>query len=280
MFRPGPTADFFANEHSIVDINNKKGEINNLNSELINLESSIGSLISDLDSKESLALSTEHKTNLIKESMVDTSFKLHIPSILVFLEQEAKAKDVDILIEFGSIKTFNGEIKLDQDMGDEYEDSDFMGEDTEEFEDYEDFEDDIIDDPLGNEGMGGPEYDDEDLDLDNDFDEDTSSESETDEDMSEEDPNDSDEETDITEGDDTSTDGDTSSVNVPSIPGVDVTVVPIQIKGTYNKIRSFIQALDEIDFIENSSIQMTSDGNIITAKIILNVFHVEGGMNN
>ena len=54
-----------------------------------------------------------------------------------------------------------------------------------------------------------------------------------------------------------------------------MTVIPIQIKGSYHSVRSYIQYLDKIGMIAPSSVVLESEGKEVKGKIILNVFHGE-----
>lgn len=54
---------------------------------------------------------------------------------------------------------------------------------------------------------------------------------------------------------------------------IEVTKIPIKISGKYDGIRSFINDLDELNYIEPSKIEMKSKGKIIDANIIISIFH-------
>lgn len=70
--------------------------------------------------------------------------------------------------------------------------------------------------------------------------------------------------------------------NVPNIEGITITTVPIILEGSYSHIRSFITDMEAVDFIEPNFIDIYSYGDIVSAKIVYNVFHIEdqGGDSN
>lgn len=59
------------------------------------------------------------------------------------------------------------------------------------------------------------------------------------------------------------------------IEGIDVTVIPISIEGSYHNVRSYLKYLDEIGMIEPSSVILNSEGKLVKGKVILNIFHGE-----
>lgn len=67
-----------------------------------------------------------------------------------------------------------------------------------------------------------------------------------------------------------------NNVEIPTIDSIDVTTIPIEIKGTFFKVRDYLKFLDELGLIEPSSIKMTTNGLEVTAEITLNIFHGEG----
>ena len=70
-----------------------------------------------------------------------------------------------------------------------------------------------------------------------------------------------------------------NNVKIPTIDSIDVTTIPIEIKGTFFKVRDYLKFLDELGLVEPSSIKMTTDGLEVTAEITLNIFHGEEGVN-
>lgn len=58
---------------------------------------------------------------------------------------------------------------------------------------------------------------------------------------------------------------------------VSVTVIPIQIKGTYTAARDYLNFLDQVDFIEPAHIEITSSGKEVEVLVMLYVFHNKGG---
>ena len=67
-----------------------------------------------------------------------------------------------------------------------------------------------------------------------------------------------------------------NNVTIPTIDSIDVTTIPIEVKGTFFKVRDYLKFLDELGLIEPSSVKMTTDGMEVTAEITLNIFHWKG----
>lgn len=70
-----------------------------------------------------------------------------------------------------------------------------------------------------------------------------------------------------------------NNVKIPTIDSIDVTTIPIEVKGTFFKVRDYLKFLDELGLIEPSSVKMTTDGQVVTAEITLNIFHGKGWTN-
>lgn len=70
-----------------------------------------------------------------------------------------------------------------------------------------------------------------------------------------------------------------NNVTIPTIDSIDVTTIPIEVKGTFFKVRDYLKFLDELGLIEPSSVKMTTDGMEVTAEITLNIFHGKGWTN-
>lgn len=67
------------------------------------------------------------------------------------------------------------------------------------------------------------------------------------------------------------------STATPNIEGIDVTVIPISISGSYSRVRDYIKYLDEVGMIEPSSVTLKSEGDKVTSSVVLNVFHGKEG---
>lgn len=269
MFYP----EYIRNPYSIKEIENKQEEVSSLNNTIMSNESIISSDSTNLEQlrKDVSSLETEYKR--MESGLVDTEFKLHIPSILVTLEQTAKSNELEIMIDYENINQHGGN---PDDMGVEYHD-DFDHDDD--FGLIEDYIEDELTDSSEELGQGGDELSDEEQ-IDNEpaeakdeisgedilhegnlAEEQTTSQSAS--------SGLSEEHSEITE--------EAVQINIPSIHGVNVTTVKIKLNGSYENIRNFIFAIDEIDFIENNVIDLLSYGESMSAVIMLNIFHTEDG---
>jgi len=65
---------------------------------------------------------------------------------------------------------------------------------------------------------------------------------------------------------------------VTPVEGMKSFIVPIKITGEYSSFREYLYFLDSVDFIEATVIEITSTGESVTAFIIFHVFSVEGGV--
>ena len=248
MFYP----EYIRNPYSIKEIENKQEEVSNLNNTIMSNESIIsnGSMNLEQLREDVSSLETEYKR--MESGLVDTEFKLHIPSILVTLEQTAKNNELEIMIDYENINQYGGSSDdMEEELHDEFDHDDDSGL-------TEDYTEDDLTDSSEELGQGGDELSDEEP-IDN---ESVEAEDEINSGLSEE-------HSEIIE--------EAIQRNIPYIEGVNVTTVKIQINGSYENIRNFIFAIDEIDFIENNVIDLLSYGESMSAVIVLNIFHTEDG---
>lgn len=263
MFYP----ELVRNPYSIKNIKNKQDEVITLNNQMISNESRMSTESVTLDQLRNETSSLESEYNRLQTGLSDIEFELHIPSILVTLEQQAKENNLEITIDYENIKTFNGmnESMPDQ-MEEEYEYKDQQN---------EGLSDEVEQDELNETeelGRGGEELIEEEQSIeeseemdsdevpDNPLDEQTTSLTEN---------GLSTEHEEISE--------DIISTSIPIIHGVQVTTVKVNLNGSYENIRDYLSAIDEIDFIEHNIIDLLSYGDSVSAVTILNVFHTEEG---
>lgn len=64
-----------------------------------------------------------------------------------------------------------------------------------------------------------------------------------------------------------------NSINVPMIYGFNTTIIPLTVEGQFRDVRNFINYLDKINYIDNTSISLSSNGEKVTGKILISVFH-------
>lgn len=244
-------------EYSYNNIIGGKQQVEALNQDLVSNETTI---ISDVRSLEKLKgkriESLRDKLNL---GLNTDDLILDIPSILISLEQNAIDNKVELVIDYNSILTNPGKIEVP------------------------DFEED--EESPGAKGSPGAKEDEENPDAKEDK-----------ENPAEDEDENLDENGEITvpktkleekalDNKEENKDGikiveesdgeerDFLDAPFPLIDGVDVIVIPIKITGSYSKVRSYIKYLDEIGFIEPSSVILSSEGQIVTSSITLNVFH-------
>lgn len=64
---------------------------------------------------------------------------------------------------------------------------------------------------------------------------------------------------------------------IAHLPGVKSYIYPIRVIGKFQDVREYLHFLDDADFIEPSVIEITSKGDTVNAAILLHIFSVEGG---
>lgn len=64
-----------------------------------------------------------------------------------------------------------------------------------------------------------------------------------------------------------------SSRDIPIIGDFTTTVIPIEIKGSYDGVRGFLRELDAINFLEPITSNIASDGELVTGNIELIIIH-------
>lgn len=275
MFYP----EVLGNEHSLKSIKEKEATITSLNGELKSTERNVQDSKSNLERVKSDAESIGQEADRLKIGIQNTNFKLHMPSILISLEQKANEYDLKLLMEYDKIETIDAADSVPVD-GEESSTDLGMTEGEQ---------------PAESETEAEQAKDEEKL-----------VQSSTDTSLPEEEKNDSEskKETEINnvvksgeadaanvkKEDGTAvpvaaTDGtnpeevDMSAAlkNIPSIPGISVTLIPVRVSGTYANVRSFIKYLDEVDFIEHNYVDLHSSGETVSGIIVFNVFHAEEG---
>lgn len=280
--------DLAGNEQSIRSIQDKRESLETYNGQLQMNESSMQAESDRVVRMKEDIRPLKEEYDRLTTGIADTDLGLHIPSLLLSLENGAKDNDVTLEIEYDAIQTANGNETDAHDEGGVY--------DEEHMYDEENVHEELLgepgEDPDYDEGMLGGE---EETDLEQELIENHQGQSEhTDNSVDGQGgdelvalesgtPMDSDEEdVDILAepaAAEDHPDVDLSSVqdNIPHVDGVSVTTVPLRVKGTYADVRSFILYIDDIDFIEHNLIDLYSYGENISGVIVLNVFHTENG---
>ena len=222
----------------------------------------------ELYSLEDVSARIERKAENLKQGIKKEDLSIHMPSILISLEQNAKKNKVDLIIDYDKIEThFNNKKNIEEEMELIEYSADSNGinnkEETDADKVVSNEADDIKD--LNHEDKAEDIKKDKDLDLKNQNKE-NKNEGVTIERRKEEDKS----MNDIHEVN-------RAIVNnsIPNIDGIDITTVPVRIKGKYSDIREFVRYLDTIDYLEPSFVDLSSNGEEVIGAILIHVFHGE-----
>lgn len=246
-----PKAIDYKYSYTYQNIKDKNDNVDSLNTTLMSNEATIQSSIDRLKETESQDEILKEEVLKIRQGIKESDFELHMPSVLVSLEQEAIKNNVELTIGYNSMKTTSNDSEMSSP------------------------------DEMLNEDIAITEAD-ENTDKDDDVNKEevnkADNESEADNESKDKDKND-DVNKDENENEDNKED---KSLPIPdisvsnlSIPGIDVTTVPIQVTGSYANVRNYIKYLDEVGMIEPSSVTMSSEGRKVSVNIVLNIFHGE-----
>lgn len=229
--------------YSYENLREKDVAVQGLNSELIQKESNIKSELESLSQLENESKLKRIEAEDIKSGINESDFQLDIPSVLIDLEQNALIHKVELNIKYNNIAHIDG------------------GNNPEMIEE--------------NPDEGSPDND-KPNDKEDPKKDETSKPEEQNKDN--EKPKDNNEIKVTEENKENEISKEELIANSSRIQGINVTVIPIDIKGNYNNVRSYIKYLDKIGMIEPSSVKLTSMGNSIEGSVVLNVFHGEVGL--
>ena len=109
MFYP----DVLGNEHSLRSIEEKETKILSLNDQLSSTESNVQNAVSNLGTVKKNAESIKKESDSMRSSIRNTEFGLHMPSILIALEQKAKEYNLEFLMDYDKLKTISAETPMD-----------------------------------------------------------------------------------------------------------------------------------------------------------------------
>lgn len=238
------------------NIQDKKSELISVSETLSSNEREIQYLKQNLKDLEKREEEVAENVFQLKKGMKDSDFQIDIPSFLITLEQKAYEGEVDLLIGYNSLKTTKGSIS--------YQEPPILDENGVPVEssvegelDESQSEQDTPQENGAPEGVEANESTPEGIEV-------NKSTAET-EDSKDGENKEEDKGPEIN-----------NNAEIPVIDSIDVTTIPIEIKGTFFKVRDYLKFLDELGLIEPSSIKMTTNGLKITAEITLNIFHGEG----
>lgn len=212
-------------EYSPRELDTKKDEIYSLSSQIAMREGDMRSKMIEIKDKEKELLDIEDIYMIKRNETINMEAEIHLPSLLVRLEEKAKENNLDIIIRHSEMTT-----------------------------------------SFGNEGANEEEYEMLDPTL-----------TET-EDVTEEEGSDEFIIENITDGEiveEHTSNTATITDEAPSIEGVNVTSIPVEIRGDYFGVRDFIRFLDKMDYISPSFVDIASDGDNISCAILIHVFSGE-----
>lgn len=229
-------------KYDIKGIREKKGVLMSLKDEVIRNEEAIENKLIELNKLEEDVSRDERNAKLIEGSVDKTLLSIHIPSILIFLEQNAIETGMDLEIGYGDIKTFSGDnVQVTQQMR----------------LDEGSLRNDKDKERIGDEGKEKNGEEDKEIKI---------SEKNT------EDTNDSSGNIEVG-GDIRSVMDKFSQSELKLISGISTTIIPIKIIGNFGGTREFIRKLDEVDLLEPSIVNLFSDGEEVRGYIVLQIFH-------
>ncbi len=264
------------------NIQDKKNELVSVSETLSGNEREIQHLKQNLQDLKKREKKAAEDVSQLKKGMKDADFQRDIPSFLITLEQKAYETGVDLLIGYNSLITTKGSSSHQDPTAESSTeggvDDDKSGQGTPQ------------ENKTSDKTTEGIEVN-ESTTKENKASDKTTKETEANESTTG-DPEKTTKETEVngstTKAEDTK-DGENkeedkgpkinNNVKIPTIDSIDVTTIPIEIKGTFFKVRDYLKFLDELGLVEPSSIKMTTDGLEVTAEITLNIFHGEGGVN-
>ena len=272
LFIPNPIGQKYPWTYQ--NIQDKKKELISVSETLSDNERKIQSLKQNLQDLKKREKDSAEDVSQLKKGMKDSDLQIDIPSFLITLEQKAYETGVDLLIGYNSLITTKGSSSTQDPTLDE------NGAPAESSTEGGVTEGGVVDEK-GEQGIP----------QENKASEKTTEGIEVNESNTKEN-GDSEKTTKGTEANDStaktedSKDGENkeedkgpkidNNVKIPTIDSIDVTTIPIEVKGTFFKVRDYLKFLDELGLIEPSSVKMTTDGMEVTAEITLNIFHWKG----
>lgn len=247
---------------SIMNILDKHQFLTELNQRIEDNEMLIERKNNELANMKQQSLVFQKKKALLEEKLNNMNFDIHMPSILILLEQNAKRYNLELEIVYNQIK----EITASQDVvrqGQVQQNADSVKEDSNnQVSDSEngqaETQQNSNNSKTDNSVSGTQDSNNNTSNLQQQLEASSEIQGNTNENIGQV--------LDILESD------------ITSIDGISITAIPIKVKGKYATIRSYLNFLDKIDFIEPIYIEMTSLGTDIDSLVILYVFHSNRGV--
>ena len=262
LFLPNLIEDRYP--YSYPRVNEGKENVESLNRELSSNESIIENNIITLAETEVEEKEVAEKEFNVRKGIIEEDFELHIPSILIKLEQKAIENNLDLVIDYNSMTTSGASGYSDYLTEEEYQgfDESERGNLNEHFD-----EDDLSDEDNFSGGqVFAQETEEQDgISITENVDENNNDDETIEQENSE--SNDRQENPDD--------EFERHKYTIPAIEGIDVTTIPLGISGSFYNVRNYIRFLDEVGMIEPSSVIITSEGRNVSASIVINIFHGE-----
>lgn len=234
---------------SIVGIQQKNETLSTLNLKVKQTEKDIETNIDDLDKINQENINIRKRVEELKSQINTEDLVLHIPSILITLEQNANKNNVELIFEYNKIKTTNSEstsvVPTEQPTEQTTSESTTDKIDVETTQEDKENNKDIKIEPKEPVEPVEPTQP---IEV---------------------------EPVEPTTESANNIDTILNSVKIPEIEDINVTTIPLTIKGEYSNVREFIKFLDTISYLEPSYINLKSDGSTIEGIILINVFHGE-----
>ena len=262
LFLPNLIQDRYP--YSYPRVNEGKENVESLNRELSSNESIIENTIINLEEIEVKEKEVAEKEFNVRKGIIEEDFELHIPSILIKLEQKAIENNLDLVIDYNSMTTSGASGYYDYLTEEEYQGFD----ESERGNPNEHFDEDGLSDEDNFSGgqVFAQETEEQDgISITENVDENNNDDETTEQENSE--SNDRQENPDD--------EFDRHKYTIPAIEGINVTTIPLGISGSFYNVRNYIRFLDEVGMIEPSSVIITSEGRNVSASIVINIFHGE-----
>lgn len=253
--------------YSYVNLQEKRETAEANNEKLIDNEKSISSKRNELEQLEIKKNKIHSEASELKRNINEDDFIMRMPDFLISMEQEAYKNKITLNIAYGEIQTITSSSRG---PGWQNYEQDRLNHEQKE-------------DPNTREQQDGkPDENQPNLDGSNEVDGTNNEANENEQGrqngQDSKSERDAENEQDSKDEENSESEGFTKEEiqnGILYVEGLDVTVIPIQIKGSYHSVRSYIQYLDKIGMIAPSSVVLESEGKKVKGKIILNVFHGE-----
>lgn len=237
-------------DKSYVSIGEKKEQFEENNNKMTANEAKIEKLKQDMETAYDAAKKKDEYADLLESKVNEDDFVLNKSALLITMDQEAKKNNVDLHVEYSKIVSSDstGSPNVESDLEENKQNSDTSGNDK----------------PTPDTNVTVEENNQQQNTEQRENGTDTTTQNQDDT-----------QDVDSSKNKGTSFTDEEISKGTVVIEGMQTTVVPIQIKGTYADISNYIEFLDTVGLIKPSSVYLESKGDKLQGKVILNVIHGE-----